>query len=132
MSIRCGHCKGEHETFPEARECSRAWYAARAAPASAPEPEAPAQEAQAAPLEPGLYESGPKVFRLAEDGSWALLSSTGRWMEAARAPYRPERMSVEAVAALGRRHVRCVVCGTALRKPESKARGIGPVCATKV
>jgi hypothetical protein len=136
MNVRCGHCRGTHENLAEARECSRAWWAARngqsapeaPAPEPAVKPEAPAQEA----LEPGFYSSGPKVYRLSADGAWSLLASNGRWMEGARAPYRPWRMSVEEVAAKGRILVRCIVCGTRLTKRASREAGIGPVCATKI
>lgn len=124
MSIRCGKCRGRHESAGEVRAC----YGRAAAPAAS----APAQEPVAAPLEPGFYRSGPKVFRLQEDRSWALLSASGRWMAGCRAPYRPARMTVEEVAAEGRRVVRCIVCGTRLKKPESIAAGIGPVCAGRV
>lgn len=127
MSIRCGHCKGRHETTLEVWACSRVHRGIQAAVENPP-----AQVAQEAPLEPGLYHAGTKVYRLAEDRSWALLSSSGRWMEGAAAPYRPARMTVEEVAALGRRHVRCIVCGVRLKKAESVAAGIGPVCATRV
>jgi hypothetical protein len=85
-----------------------------------------------APTTPGFYESGPKVYRLDEDGAWALLSASGRWMTGAKAPYRPERMTVEQVAARGRLVIRCIVCGIRLKKKESREAGIGPVCATKV
>jgi hypothetical protein len=117
MSIRCGHCRERHESVAEVRACGIP---------------RPAQKAQEAPLEPGFYRSGPKVFRLLEDSSWALLMSNGRFSGPARPPYRPERMTVEEVAAEGRRVVRCIVCGIRLHKPESIERGIGPVCASKV
>lgn len=114
MSIRCGHCKGQHESIAEVRACSR--------------PSAPA----VVQLEPGFYPAGPKVYRLTAERSWQLLTSSGFWAGRARAPYRPERMTVEEVAAEGRRMVRCIVCGTRLTNPESIERGIGPVCAGKV
>jgi hypothetical protein len=81
---------------------------------------------------PGFYRSGPRVFRLLEDGSWALLLDNGHWAGKARAPYRPERMTVEDVAAEGRRVIRCIVCGIRLTKKESREAGIGPICRTKV
>ena len=92
----------------------------------------PAQPAQEAPLEPGFYRAGPKVYRLQEDRSWVLLLSNGRWSGPCRAPYRPERMGVEEVAAEGRRLVRCIVCGIRLKRRESIERGMGDVCASKV
>jgi len=121
MSIRCGHCKATHETISEARECGAKHWASR-----------PAQEAPSAPTEPGFYKTGAKVYRLTEEGSWALLMSNGRFAGGAAAPIGATRMTVDEVAAQGRILVRCVVCGTRLRKAESKAAGIGPVCATKV
>lgn len=121
MSIRCGHCRETHESIADVRACSQTAHASR-----------PAQEAPSAPTEPGFYRSGAKVYRLTEEGSWALLMSNGRFAGGARAPYRPERMTVEEVAAQGRLMIRCIVCGTALRKRESREAGIGPVCATKV
>jgi hypothetical protein len=115
--IKCGGCKGHHATVAEVRACCLG---------------RPAQEAQAAPTEPGFYQAGTKVYRLAQDGSWALLGPDGRFYAgAARAPYRPERMTREEVAAKGRILIRCLVCGRKLTRPESRAAGMGDVCSSR-
>ena len=42
------------------------------------------------------------------------------------------KLTVEAAAALGHLHDRCMLCGHRLDKLESRQRGIGPVCAGKL
>jgi hypothetical protein len=126
QGVRCGKCKGRHENVAAVRGCYRVAGAFRPAQAAQEAPAAPA------PLEPGFYSSGPATFRLDAAGQWFRLSAKGRFFPVDRAPYRPWRMSVEDVAAVGRIMVRCVVCGTPLRKKESREAGIGPVCAGKV
>jgi len=150
MSIRCGQCKDHHETVADVRECYASarrpaqeattgrgaagplwgWNNRQGAPTATLARAYPVREP--APTEPGFYRSGVKVYRLAEDGTWALLMANGRFSGGARAPYRPERMTVDEVAAQGKIHIRCIVCGISLRNPESRAAGIGPVCRTKV
>jgi hypothetical protein len=122
--IKCGKCKGYHASTAAVRECYRA--------ASAPAQAAQERTAELAPTEPGFYSSGPATFRLDAQGQWFRLNASGRFFPVDRAPYRPWRMSVEDVAAKGRIMVRCIVCGIALKNPESRRLGIGPVCRTKV
>jgi hypothetical protein len=108
----------------------------------------PATGPASAPAEPGMYrtadgalyrvqvsrESGrPYAKRLSvtDDGG----APRGRFEYAAGAVYRlsaAQRLSADECAAIGREFGVCVVCGAELSDPASVARGIGPVCATRV
>lgn len=94
----------------------------------------PAQRVQEGPPAPGFYRRQGGVYRLTDEGVWALLMSNGLWcsIRDMTAPRGMVRMTVEEVAAEGRRVVRCIVCGIKLTKPESIERGMGDICASKV
>jgi hypothetical protein len=123
--VKCGKCKGYHPNVREVRACYLA--------AAGQTPSAPAQVAQEAlavpaPTEPGFYTTGAATYRLAPTMEWSKLLSNGRFATGCSAPVAPRRMTVDEVAAQGRIHVRCIVCGITLKNPKSRALGIGPVC----
>lgn len=133
MSIQCGHCRGTHETIPQVRECARADHAARAVPAPAP----PAERPAGGLAEEGVYRRQGKVFRVVtKDGRrFAEEMVRGKYVYAKGMVYRlgpADRLTLEEAKAWGRREIRCIRCGTALEKKESREAGIGPVCATKI
>lgn len=56
------------------------------------------------------------------------------WLYVPGAAYKAAglpRLSVEEIAAFGKVTVQCAICCRSLTKPESRARGIGPVCASR-
>lgn len=140
MSIRCGSCKGRHETVAAVRECAGqvrtedpAWAAVTEK--YAPRPAQTRQEGTLA--EEGVYRRGTKIYRVREKNGRRLAEEyvRGAYLYAKGMVYqlRPEeRLSLEECKAWGRAEVRCIRCGTRLDKPESRAAGIGPVCATKI
>lgn len=125
MSIRCGKCSDRHETVAQVKAC----YAGAAI-----RPAQVAQEAPAvpAPTEPGFYSTEAATYRLAPTMEWSKLLSNGRFATGCSAPIAPRRMTADEVAAQGRIHIRCIVCGIKLTNPVSREAGIGPVCRTKV
>lgn len=134
MSIRCGHCKDRHDSVAEVRDCAAP--AARSAASSGPAASRPALGKTLA--EPGIYRSQGRIYRVSIKGSgrqYAEEYVRGAYVYTAGMVYRlrpEERMSLAECQEWGRAEVRCIRCATRLEKPESRAAGIGPVCATKI
>lgn len=91
---------------------------------------------QAAPVEPGMYETEHgvvyKVYpaRMSDRMFAKELTADGFVYRglATRFVSAKDRMTLEQAAAYGRTFGHCVVCGRLLTDPESIAAGIGPVC----
>jgi hypothetical protein len=85
-----------------------------------------------------LYECGGEIYRTVLSGAgnlYAKIWTEDGWDYAAGAirDLRPEhRMTVERAEELSVRFGRCIRCGRVLTAEESVARGIGPVCASKI
>lgn len=97
--------------------------------------------AQAAPAgtlaEEGVYRRQGRIYRVITKGGRRFAEEyvRGAYCYAKGMVYRlqpADRMTLEECQAWGRQEVRCIRCGTPLEKAESRAAGIGPVCATKV
>jgi hypothetical protein len=137
---KCCHCGG---WVPEGEgaisKASGVWKTAHLD--ACPEPAAKVAAAERA-TEPGAYVrlSDGAMLRVAvsrtSGNPYALLSSLseheddeylggGRHLEGLR------RATREEAAAYGLQTVRCCVCGTRLENAESRAAGIGPICASK-
>lgn len=99
---------------------------------------------EVANIEPGMYAKDGKIYKVKlsnpkPDGvryPYALELN-----EAHRFEYAPgvvgtlsaeDRMTEEQAAAYGLEHGVCCVCGRVLTNEDSKARGIGPICATRL
>lgn len=127
MSIRCGKCKGQHETVPAVRECH--------APAAARHRAAPA-----GPATEGMYLKDGAVYRvvLAVHGSgrpYAQALVDGRFQVAKGMIYKlsqADRMSLADAKAYGDLYGRCVRCQRDLTDPDSIARGLGKICAGRI
>lgn len=128
MSIRCGACKGRHETLAAVRSCNTSTSSATARMVRPPGPAAE-----------GVYRRGEKIFRV------SINRNTGRayaeeWIAGAYSyakgwvlKLRPdERLTLDEARAWGRANVRCIRCGTRLERKESREAGIGPICAGKI
>lgn len=126
MSIRCGTCKDRHETVAQVRACTGATKA----------PSAPVRQ----PATEGMYVVNGVIYKVkrAIYGSRRLYAVALRGQEWAMEPgmvnnLRPEdRMTLEAAKAYGDLYGRCVRCQADLTDEASIARGLGPVCATKI
>jgi hypothetical protein len=85
-----------------------------------------------------LYERDGEIYRTVLSGAgnlYAKIWTDDGWDYAAGAirDLRPEhRMTVERAEELSVRFGRCIRCGRVLTAEESVARGIGPVCASKI
>jgi hypothetical protein len=85
-----------------------------------------------------LYEREGEIYRTVLSGAgnlYAKIWTEDGWDYAAGAirDLRPEhRMTVERAEELSVRFGRCIRCGRVLTAEESVARGIGPVCASKI
>lgn len=127
MSIRCGKCKSTHESVALVRAC----YAIQTPAAPAVRP-APATE--------GVYLLNGTVYKVkvALHGSgrlYAVAYRDGAWEREpgmVRQLTQADRVTPEAAAQFGHLYGRCIRCQTALTDEVSIARGIGPVCATKL
>lgn len=64
--------------------------------------------------------------RLGSDGSWEMVPGMIRNLR------QSDRMTLEAAKAYGDLYGRCVRCQADLTDEASIARGLGPVCATKI
>jgi hypothetical protein len=120
MSIRCGTCKGRHESVAEVRACSGAQPATQAA-------------------EEGVYRVGSRIFRVVTKAgkSHAVAEEyvRGAYLYARGWVFRlqpSQRLTLEEAAAWGRAEVRCIRCATRLETEESRAAGIGPKCRTMI
>lgn len=92
--------------------------------------------------EEGMYRLGVRIYRVKRSEAGRLYAmelvverGLPRFMYDRGAIFnlRPEhRMSVEEAAEHSRKIGACCVCGTTLTDPKSIARGIGPVCASRV
>jgi hypothetical protein len=132
MSIRCGKCKGRHETASAVRACYMGQ--GQAAPA------APQERRTAAPATEGVYTLNGVIYKVKKalhgsgrlyavayrDGSWEMEPGMVRQLT------QDDRMTLEAAAAYGHLYGRCVRCQTALTDEKSISLGIGPVCRTKL
>lgn len=92
--------------------------------------------------EPGLYRRGEDIFKvtISRSGNWyaerCLLPVEGDGRRSLDWEYMGKRVNLKDAEVLteaeaGRFLVHCVRCGAELTKDESKARGMGPVCADK-
>jgi hypothetical protein len=146
MSIRCGKCKGRHESPAQVKAC----YAGRA---SAPAEAAPAARQEhvsqaiaggpgswGTPAEEGVYVVQGRIYRVVvkANGSgrpYAEEMVRGKYVYAKGWVFRlrPEdRLTLAQAKEWGLKEVRCIRCGIELTKPSSREAGIGPTCATKV
>lgn len=127
MSIRCGKCKGRHETTAEVRAC----YSVKTPAAPAVRP-APATEGVYSlngtiyKVKVALHGSG-RLYAVAyRDGSWELEPGMVRQLTQA------DRMTLEAAKAYGALYGRCVRCQRPLTDEASIARGMGLTCSGKL
>jgi hypothetical protein len=60
------------------------------------------------------------------DGTWEYVGSVYKL------PHDAQRMTLEESQAFGRQYVQCCQCGRTLTNKESKAAGIGPICAGRM
>jgi Family of unknown function (DUF6011) len=133
MSIKCGHCGGRHEGLAEVKACS-----VRATRAGQPKP-GPATE--------GMYRKDGEVYKviiavhgsgrlyakrlvMATDGTGPVGYETARGM--VHKLTQADRMTQLEAAAFGHLYGICVRCAATLTDENSIARGMGPVCATKI
>lgn len=98
----------------------------------------PAQARQEGTLaEEGVYRKGGKIYRVVTKGGrrFAEVMVGHAYVYARGMVYRlgpADRLTLEQAKAWGLQEVRCIRCGTALEREDSRAAGIGPVCATKI
>lgn len=94
-------------------------------------------------VEPGFYMYGETVYKVkwnkAKTNLYAQAMSTvgssGKWIyaEGAMSKIKADmKLTVDDAAAFGHHNGYCAICGLELSNPESVARGIGPVCITKI
>jgi hypothetical protein len=131
MAIRCGHCRGQHETVAGVRAChGQVDIVAKPGPATV-----------------GMYRRGGQIYKVdwtsnghlfakvatvSQDGiGRTVVSWTGAKGMVARLT-QAHRMDVDEVAAFGKLTGTCMRCGIELTHPDSVAAGIGPVCAKRV
>lgn len=84
-----------------------------------------------------LNKAGTATYAKRMEVSMGANGPRGRWVYApgvgrALAAEGLEPLTPTEAAQLGRHHGACVICGRTLTDPESVARGIGPVCITKL
>lgn len=157
-SIKCGNCKGTHESVSEVRAC----YGSKAV--VGPQPSLPGfvgGKVHPSARIRAAAEQLPQVkslrFALEEDGQWNFYQvdrpQTGKWrgytflkiqasddFHSIRNLDRVatvlealiERGIEKAVSDYGHQIGECGICHRTLTDPESIDRGIGPVCITKV
>lgn len=129
--MRCGHCKGEHDTVAEVRQCSQGVTTTQVA--SRP----PVTEA-------GIYTRDSQVYKVvaALHGSGRLYAKVlvlpetegdrAKWDYAKGAIYQlsaVDMMTPEQAAEFGKLYGVCCSCGLPLTREESIAHGYGPTCA---
>ena len=138
MSIRCGTCKGRHETVAEVRECG-----VRADPPSDGANRAAAGLVRALgatqAAEEGVYRVGGRIFRVVtkagKNHAVAEEYVRGAYLYARGWVFRlqpSQRLTLDEAAAWGRAEVRCIRCATRLTTEESRAAGIGPKCRNMI
>lgn len=102
-------------------------------------PAAPAPVAKKADPEDGFYISDTdivfKVQTSKTGNKYAkeLNPNDGTWAYVGRAPFNGtlSPLTLEKAKAWGLNTIRCCICGRQLDNPESRAAGIGPVCASR-
>lgn len=140
--MKCGHCKGKHETVAQVKLCSTVQIAQ-------PIVTAPQHKDKVTITEPGMYRIAGEVFLVERSkrhvgrlyAKRLIPTYVGQKLHKlefeyqAGAVYRLEpehRMTVDEVAQLGKLTGRCWVCRHKLTVQKSIEAGIGPVCAKKV
>jgi hypothetical protein len=141
--MKCGHCKGKHDTVAEVKLCAGAFI-----PQVKPHTSVALKD-KVTLTEPGMYMSAGVVYRVERSTRHADRLYAKRLVPVyfgaelhkieftydRGAVYRLEpgdRMTLEQVASLGKITGRCWVCRHKLTVAKSIAAGIGPVCAKKV
>ncbi len=123
--MRCGKCKERHDTIADVKAC----YAVKVAPVVK---HAPATEGMylvngvAYKVQRAIHGSGHLMAkRLTPDGFTFEPGAIARINQS-------HRMTAEQAAQYGKLYGRCIRCQADLTDEESIARGIGPICATKI
>jgi hypothetical protein len=141
-TIKCGKCRGRHETVQQVRECKG-------------EPKQPARQdtlfvkPRRGPVtEDGMYRLGETVYKVQiavhgsgklyakrlvhqSDDTWRFVFESG----AIRKLGAADKMTLEEAKAFGKLYEVCCVCGATLTDDSpggSIEQGIGPICAGKV
>lgn len=137
VSIKCGHCKGNHGSVDEVRNCA---YVLSAVGQSAKRNTNPVTE-------PGMYRTGGDVFLVVRSEKGHLyarkLVTRMQGVKVHKLSFQydkgsifkiqaTDRMTLEDVAKLGQTTGHCWVCARKLTVQKSIVAGIGPVCAKKV
>lgn len=137
-TVVCGYCH-KPETIAQVRDCARAYYAGRR------QPTAPAPRAEVKAGRYALDRDGTIKFYVVDrpiEGRWAgrtfvsVMASDEK--HAIRNPREREAIldliaadAREAMARYGQLIGKCGVCGRTLTDAESRAIGIGPICAER-
>jgi Family of unknown function (DUF6011) len=121
MQIRCGHCKGYHDTVAQVRACSNLATVQSDTPVT----------------EEGIYTVDGAVYKVLLSGSGRLYASIFT-VESKKFEYAPgrikwlraeHRMTQQQAAEFGHLHGVCCACSRLLSRDESVKRGYGPTCA---
>ena len=79
-----------------------------------------------------VHGSGRLYVKAFRDGEWIKVNYSARYLGGELARGEARKATAEELGALGKLYGRCLCCGRTLTDEESIARGIGPVCASKL
>lgn len=143
----CAHCDDQHQFADEGYACALVHSAVRPGDPyfRTRYPETDKQWPGPAPVsQPGLYKLGETIYRVVESQQNRLYAKclnvrqnylgvpTGCWEYAPgmiRQLRAADKLSKEDAARFGQETGVCCRCGATLTNDESKAAGIGPICA---
>ncbi len=98
----------------------------------------PEPKRSSGPTAPGFFARGDDLWKVKATKAgklWAHRKTNDGWEFDKRASFdlsEDDRLTVEQAAAFGHRTGQCMICRRELKVAESVARGIGPVCITKI
>ena len=156
MAIKCGKCKGYHDSVTEVKWCHNVVVPQSAQQAFGLEPKpvyAPLAEKVVSTKEPvteGFYKLEDDIIKVVESRQGRLYGKKLELFYDEESHTKPTKgvweyvpgimgkltaemkLSQDEAAEFGQLYGVCAICGTVLTNEESIERGIGPVCIKKV